>query len=202
MKKLPILPTLIVLLAAATMVWLGVWQLQRRSEKQALIAHAVANSGRAPIPLPASITDDALFAQVTVTCTKTGDWSMSSGRATDDSTGFRHIVACRTADGRDIRIDKGVSPDLSIKPSWPGGSVTGSLTHAPGGGTLIDRMFGAQTPPVRMIVATIPAPGLKPSRQPDPASLPDNHLAYAIQWFAFAAGAILIYMLALRRRSR
>ncbi len=202
MRKLPLLPTLIVLLAAATMVWLGLWQLQRRGEKQALIAHAVANRGRAPISLPARITDDMLFAQVTVTCARTGDWTMSSGRATDDSTGFRHIVACRTADGRDIRIDKGVSPDLSIRPAWSGGSVTGSLTHAPGGGTLIDRMSGAQTPPRPMIVATTPAPGLKPSRQPDPASLPDNHFAYAVQWFAFACAAIVIYLLALRRRSR
>ncbi|WP_430635488.1 SURF1 family cytochrome oxidase biogenesis protein [Sphingomonas hankookensis] len=53
-----------------------------------------------------------------------------------------------------------------------------------------------------MIVSDRAAPGLTPSRRPDPASLPDNHLAYAIQWFAFALAAVIIYLLALRRRSR
>ena len=36
---------------------------------------------------------------------------------------------------------------------------------------------------------------------PDPRDLPNNHLAYAGQWFFFALTALVIYILALRRRS-
>ena len=37
---------------------------------------------------------------------------------------------------------------------------------------------------------------------PDPGDLPNNHLAYAGQWFLFALAAAVIYVLALRRRRR
>jgi surfeit locus 1 family protein len=51
-----------------------------------------------------------------------------------------------------------------------------------------------------MLVADVPAPGLAASTPPDPAAIPNNHLAYAVQWFVFAGVALLIYGLALRRR--
>jgi cytochrome oxidase assembly protein ShyY1 len=30
--------------------------------------------------------------------------------------------------------------------------------------------------------------------------MPNNHLAYAVQWFLFAAIALIIYIIAVRRR--
>jgi surfeit locus 1 family protein len=53
-----------------------------------------------------------------------------------------------------------------------------------------------------MIVNESAAPGLKPSPLPDPSSVPNNHLSYAVQWFIFAAIALIIYGLALRKRWR
>lgn len=44
--------------------------------------------------------------------------------------------------------------------------------------------------------------GLEPLARPDPANLPNNHLAYAGQWFFFALTALVIYVLALRARLR
>ena len=44
--------------------------------------------------------------------------------------------------------------------------------------------------------------GLEASNPPSPASIPNNHLFYAIQWFLFAGIAALIYGLALRKRWR
>ncbi len=202
MKRLPILSTLIVLLAVAAMIALGLWQLQRRAEKAALIAHASANLDRPVQPLPARITDDLLFARVTATCARVGDWTMGAGRAVDDSSGYRHIATCTGPTGQVFRVDLGVAADPKLRPLWSGGAVAGTLSHAPGGPTLLDRMTGRAAPPAPMIVSDTPALGLKASRRPDPASLPDNHLAYAIQWFAFALAAVIIYLLALRRRSR
>ncbi len=202
MRRPPILPTIVVLLAVAAMIALGLWQLQRRTEKAALIAHAAANLHRAPVPLPLHVTDDLLFARVTATCATPGAWTLAAGRSVDDAPGYRHILTCRDPRGRAFRIDMGVAADPAVRPVWRGGAITGTLTQAPGGPTLLDQMTGRATSPEPMIVADVPAPGLSASRRPDPANLPDNHMAYAIQWFAFAFAAVVIYLLALRRRSR
>jgi cytochrome oxidase assembly protein ShyY1 len=50
------------------------------------------------------------------------------------------------------------------------------------------------------LVAASPPPGLEPSAPPSLASIPNNHRSYALQWFSFAAIALIIYALALRKR--
>ena len=37
-RKLPLIPTILVALAVAAMIGLGIWQLERRKEKEALLA--------------------------------------------------------------------------------------------------------------------------------------------------------------------
>lgn len=203
MKRISILPTLFVLIAAAVMVALGVWQLQRLTEKEALIARAAANLGKPVIPLPLMPGNDTLFRRVAAFCIDTGAWRAEAGRASDGTSGYRHIVECRTgAEGPGVLVEMGVAADPRIKPQFRSGPVTGTLIRAPGSATLIDRLGGTDVKPRPMIVAETPAPGLKPSRRPDPASMPNNHLAYALQWFFFAAASLVIYILASRRRSR
>lgn len=202
MKRVPILPTLLVLVAVLTMIGLGIWQLQRRAEKDLLVSQASANLGKALIPLPPAPTDATLFRRVTTVCQRTGAWRVEAGRASDGTSGYRHIVECypdRTPTA--VLVEMGVATDPRIAPRFPGGRVVGTLVKAPGGNSLLDRMRGAGSDQF-MIVAERPASGLKPSRRPDPATLPNNHLAYALQWFFFAMGGIVIYVLALRRRSR
>jgi len=43
---------------------------------------------------------------------------------------------------------------------------------------------------------------LQPSAPPSTASIPNNHRFYAIQWFSFALIALIIYGLAVRKRSK
>ena len=38
MNRLPVIPTLLVALAVATMIGLGIWQLQRKEQKDALLS--------------------------------------------------------------------------------------------------------------------------------------------------------------------
>ena len=45
-------------------------------------------------------------------------------------------------------------------------------------------------------------PGLQPSAPPSLSSIPNNHRFYAIQWFSFAAIALIIYGLAVRKRRK
>ncbi|WP_430635487.1 SURF1 family cytochrome oxidase biogenesis protein [Sphingomonas hankookensis] len=149
MKRLPVLPTLIVLIAVAAMVALGLWQLQRRAEKAVLIARATANLDRPAQPLPRRITDDLLFARVTAECARVADWTMGAGRTTEGAPGYRHIAACVSPTGQRFRVDMGVASDPGLRPVWAGGAVAGTLSHAPGGPTLLDRLRGHAPRPRR-----------------------------------------------------
>ena len=53
-----------------------------------------------------------------------------------------------------------------------------------------------------MLIAERASEGLEPVAPPSVEDVPNNHLAYAVQWFFFAAVAAFIYVLALRRRKR
>jgi len=55
--------------------------------------------------------------------------------------------------------------------------------------------------PITLTAATA-VPPLAPSQPPSLENIPNNHLFYAIQWFFFAAAALVIYVLALRGRNR
>ena len=52
------------------------------------------------------------------------------------------------------------------------------------------------------LIADPPLAGLQASARPDPAATANNHLSYAVQWFLFAASALVIYALAVRKRLR
>jgi surfeit locus 1 family protein len=80
--------------------------------------------------------------------------------------------------------------------------VRGRLIWAPTGQPLIARLFSAPVSPTPMIVSETAAPGLQPTADPDPSSIPNNHLSYAVQWFLFAGIALVIYAIALWQRSR
>ncbi|MFZ3482634.1 SURF1 family protein [Sphingomonas sp. 3-13AW] len=201
MRRVPVVATAAVLLAVAIMIALGVWQLQRKGEKEAMIARFTANAGKPLAPLSRPPDAGMMFRRVSAECPAVIDWTTTAGRSPDGKTGWRHVARCRAADGV-FRADMGVGSDPAARPGWRGGTVTGLLTEAPSGRPAIVAAFGEKTVPERMIVAETPAPGLAPSRQPDPADVPNNHLAYAVQWFAFAAIALVIYALALRRRAR
>jgi cytochrome oxidase assembly protein ShyY1 len=54
---------------------------------------------------------------------------------------------------------------------------------------------------MRLVAATAP-PGLEPSAPPSIAEIPNNHRSYAVQWFLFALIAVVIYVLALRKKQR
>jgi cytochrome oxidase assembly protein ShyY1 len=87
-----------------------------------------------------------------------------------------------------MAVDVGWSKDPNAKWQWPGGPVTGII--AP------DREHR-----LRLVAASAPE-GLEPSAPPSLATISNNHLMYAVQWFLFAGIALIIYVLALRQRNR
>ena len=204
-RRVPIVPTIVVALAALLMVRLGVWQLHRLGEKQALIARYAGNLGKPPLSFAAMfpVREDELYRRSSAFCLEVTGWKAEAGRGADDRPGWRHIAFCRTgAEGPGIAVDMGVSR-LSAPPTgWRGGPVRGRITWVPSNAPLVARLFATPAPPSPMIVSEVAAPGLRPSAQPDPSAIPNNHFSYAIQWFLFAATAVTIYAIALWQRAR
>ena len=206
MKRLPFIPTLIVALACAAMIALGLWQLDRRGEKEALIArYAINNAMSSEIAFPelGPVPDEMLFRRSRAICLTVAGWRTTGGRAANGRTGFRHIAECRTgAEGPGMLVDMGISVAPKADPELGGGVVGGIITLEPDQTSLFSRMFGKTSPPRALLIADTPAPGLIASQPPSPEDVPNNHLAYAVQWFLFAGIAALIYGIALARRRK
>jgi cytochrome oxidase assembly protein ShyY1 len=202
MMRFPLLPTLLVAAAVATMIALGIWQLGRAEEKDALAARYAENRGLPPIALPlmGPADESLLYRRATAFCLQPTEWRRSGGKSASGKTGTRFIAACRTgAEGPGFAADMGVSTNPRFEPKWPGGEVTGVVIAAPTDAGIFQRLTGKAPPPRPMIVSASPAPGLEASAPPLPAA-ENSSRWYAGQWFFFAAVAAIIYLLALRRR--
>ena len=202
--RFPIVPTLLVAAAVATMVALGIWQLRRADEKDALRARYERNQALPEIALPvmAAADEELLYRRATAFCLEVTGWRRTGGKAASGRSGTRFIAGCRTgAEGPGFAADMGVSADPKASPAWRGGEVSGRIVAEPSGAGLADRLLGRVPPHRPMIVAERPAPGLAASALPSPDAA-NNSRFYAVQWFFFAAAAAIIYLLALRRRQR
>lgn len=200
--RFPLLPTLLVAAAVATMIALGFWQLRRADEKEALRAQYARNAALPPIALPMGALPDKtlLYRRATAFCLEPTSWRLTGGKSASGRAGTRYIAECRTGvEGPGFAADMGVSSNPRATPLWRGGEVTGTIVAEPRSSSFMQRLRGASSPPRPMIVSERPAPGLEASAPPS-ADVANNSLAYAFQWFFFAAAAAVIYLLALRRR--
>ena len=201
----PLIPTILVIAAVAVMIALGVWQLQRKTEKEALIALYQRNSAMSSLvtyPKLPPVADALLFRKSSVVCLEPVRWDPRSGTDRKGTAGIRMIADCRTgAEGPGVLVDVGITDDFT-PPKWIGGTVAGTIVPGPEQPSLIQRMMGKATPARAMLIADKPLPGLRASAVPSAADTPNNHLAYAGQWFLFALAALVIYALAVRRRLR
>jgi surfeit locus 1 family protein len=190
MSRWPLIPTLLVGLAVATMIGLGIWQLQRKGEKEALLARYEAAAGLAPVAWPAVPDKKALplFRESSLMCIKVVGWQSVSGTSATGKAGFAHIASCQTGggEGPGAKVAVGWS-ERPVSPDWTGGAVSGII--APDNAQLIK------------LVATDRVEGVQLLAKPSPAQIPNNHLLYAIQWFIFAIAAAIIYVLAVRKRA-
>lgn len=203
LPRLPLVPTIVVGLAVAAMIALGIWQLDRKTQKEALLAQLAANFGKPVMAFPRlPVGDENLFRRATANCLEVTGWREQGGRSATGTTGARHIAECRTgAEGPLLLVDMGVSRDPHFKPGWKGGPVTGTITHAPDPRPIIVTAFDSK-PKTLMLISEAPAPGLEATTRPELSSVPNNHLAYAVQWFLFALVAVAIYLIALHYRQK
>lgn len=183
MRRIPVFATLVVLLAVGIMVSLGVWQLRRLHQKEALLDHyAAARTNPAPVDwTSAGVGEDLLYRHARLTCVSVSARSSIAGRSAKDEAGAAQTAQCALLGGGKALVVMGWSRQPNAG-SWTGGPVTGVIAPGP------------------RLVASPPVGGLEANAIPDPSELPNNHLSYAVQWFLFAGIALVIYVLALRTR--
>jgi surfeit locus 1 family protein len=180
-RPIPIIPTIIVFAAIATMIGLGIWQLGRKDEKEQLLARYEAAADQAEgTTFPLDRDGSAVwFRRSMLVCDAPSKVEPIAGTSARGQKGWVQRATCASG----ALVDIGFSRDLA-KPDWTGGEVLGVIAPGP------------------RLVADPPVEGLEPMARPDPGDLPNNHLAYAGQWFFFALTALVIYVLALKRRRR
>ncbi|MEO7634508.1 MAG: SURF1 family protein [Sphingomicrobium sp.] len=189
-RRVPLIPTLIVLAAAATMIGLGIWQIQRARWKDGIIARYAAAEKMPPIGwpnLPPSDDRLPLYRHATGNCLRVVAMRTVVGENVAGEPGYAHVADCSTgAEGPGMSVVLGWSKNPRATTTWRGGLVSG--------------IIGPDARSRMRLVAATPAPGLAASAPPSLSAIPNNHKGYALQWFAFALMALVIYAIALRQR--
>ena len=193
-RRLPVLPTIVVLGAVAVLIALGGWQLRRATWKQGLLARYAAAEKAPPIAFPTMpLSDDQLplFRHATGVCLRVVGRRAIGGENQAGEPGYVQIVDCATgAEGPGMSVEVGWSKDPNAKVNWAGGPVSGIIVP--------DRHSR-----MRLVAAGAP-PGLEPSKTPDVSTAspvtPAGHRGYAATWFALAVIALVIYALAVRKK--
>lgn len=199
---------------------LGIWQLQRAAEKEALFAAAERVQRAAPQPvalLNASALPQHAYAE--------GRYDhppfLLDNRVRNGRAGYEVLAPLRLADGRGVLIVLGWLPqgeDRAHPPqvTLPSGNVQAeglALTPSPPPFTLtMEETFAAGWP--KVVQTAVPAqlasvlgyPLLPLVIYPDGSEAlvhqvaalrafePSRHRAYAVQWFAMAAVLLLVYL--------
>lgn len=188
-KGLPLFPTLILLVMLPVLLALGKWQLDRRVWKHALLERL----GEAAT-LPATdlaghaIPEDFLFRHVgiNVECPPQ-KVDGHAARNLQERPGFGYTIRCRAMGDQTVTlvIGWGERVDGYLKAE---SAIPTSIYHAAGTVTSVEADSAT-------LLLSNPIPPLEAVQPPDLHSVSDNHLLYAIQWFAFALILVIIYAL-------
>jgi len=199
MRRLPLIPTIVVAAAVLTMIALGLWQLRRAEWKEALLAQYAAAATMPAVDLDPLLDGTGplpplAFRRALVTChAENVGPEVRAGRSAADAPGQAYLIPCRPGAaglaGR-LRINAGWAnrPDAARRLSLDG-IVAGRLGAVEADGPIV-------------LTAATAVPPLAPSAPASIESIPNNHRFYAWQWFFFAVAAAVIYVLALRGRRR
>mgnify|MGYP003387040529 CR=1 FL=1 len=204
MKRVPIWPTLATFVVMTALVSLGLWQLQRREWKHALIARLEA-AQTLPLLGPAdyfrSLAGEASvqYRRAELPCSpgRVLPYDLKGGSSAEGDSGFLVLVSCRP----NTR-----PPDIVAVAGWTRRADAARVplqVDTVFRGIVIERPYGdAPTRPQFMLIPDAAVPPLVASKLPSPQDLPDNHLSYAGQWFGLAGARAAIYGVWLRRRLR
>jgi surfeit locus 1 family protein len=200
MRRLPLIPTLVVAAAVGVMIALGIWQLQRAEWKERLLADYAAASALPALDLDPLLDDPEeelpplAFRRVLATCNaRDAEPDQRGGRSDRGESGYSYFVRCRSGEG-------GLAGRLLVNAGWtPLPERDRRITV---NGLVAGRLGAVEEGEPLVITSASATPPLRPSAPASIDNIPNNHRLYAWQWFFFAAAALVIYLLALRRRGK
>lgn len=204
MRRVPFWPTLLTFLMLTSLVSLGIWQLQRREWKHALIKQLEAAQTLPPLQpvdyFKAMVGEESVqYRRAELLCSpgKVLPYDLKGGSSIAGDSGYLILVSCRP--------DKR-PPDIVAVAGWtirPDAARVPLVVDTVFKGLIIEKPYGnAPGRPQFMLIPDSAVPPLQVSRMPTPEDLPDNHLSYAGQWFGLALALLAIYGIWLRRRLR
>jgi len=201
-----LMPLLIGLVGAGILISLGVWQVQRLAWKNAILSDIEARIAQAPAQLPDSPDPERDTYLPVVLTGQFGSEELhvlvSQKRI---GAGFRVIAPFETDTGRRVMVDRGFIRDEAKASERAKGqaSVTGNLhwpqeidSYTPAPDLKAEVWFARDVPamadalgtePVLLVAAEVSPETAGVTPLPvDTAGIPNNHLQYAITWFALA----------------
>jgi len=206
MTRRLIWPALFGLVGCAILIGLGTWQLQRMAWKQGILGAMEARLADAPVPVPNPADPEShryLAVEETGTFLSEGLFVMASQRAA--GAGYRVISVFETASGRRLLVDRGFIPAKARDQPRPESlaTITGNLnwpdesdSFTPAPDRTARLWFARDVPSMAaeldteaVLITLRTTTEAQPAAQPvplDTATIPDNHLNYAITWFSLA----------------
>jgi surfeit locus 1 family protein len=187
----------VAIVVAAGCVRLGIWQLDRLSQRRARNAALAARLALPPLPVRRDITADSARQRRVV---GHGIYDFSAertwpGRSFQGTPGVALVTPLRLADGSAVLVDRGWVPspdafhvDHTLYREPDTATVTGIALIPPRGRG--DVAVAGFLPFVIQLESPDPGAGL-PRRWPAPGLDNGPHLTYAIQWFSFALIALV-----------
>ncbi len=226
MKNWPLGPIVIGLGGFCVLIALGFWQVQRLQWKNAIIAEAEQRLAVPAEPLPVSLNpkrDDYKRVEVSGRFDHDSEQYVLTSMP-PNGPGFEIITAFETDSGRRILVDRGFVPQALRDPAkradtfdrgvveiegvlrWP--SDTSRFTPDPD--PSIREWYSREVPPLAKALNTEPVMIVQgPSAGPGwprggkaQVNIRNQHLPYAIQWFAIAGVWALMSILWFRKVAR
>jgi surfeit locus 1 family protein len=213
--------SLAAVIMVAILIGLGVWQLQRLSWKEALIATVNGHMAAAPITLAQALamsTDEVQYRKVRLGGRfDNGKESYLFTTGAGGGPAYHVLTPFLTDDGKTMMVDRGEIPgdllslrrrvsvegETRVTGVWRVPDAPGWFTPAPDPSRHIwygrDLAGIAKADGVTLAAPAIieadaaPNPGGWPQGGKTVVDFPNNHLQYAITWFGLAAGLIGVY---------
>lgn len=221
-------PTVMTVPALIILVALGVWQLERLGEKEALLADIAAGMAAAPAPLPATVGDPKVWSYRPVIVTGTFENAHEIylyAPNLDGKPGYHVLTPLVRNDAVPVLIDRGwvpldrKDPESRAKGQILGAAAIAGIVRVPAGPGpftpepeadkrlwfavdlgAMGAALGMPLAPVIVEADDAANPGGYPVGGQTRIDIPNNHLDYALTWFGLAAALAVIYVVYLRRR--
>jgi cytochrome oxidase assembly protein ShyY1 len=217
---------IVAVVVAASCVALGFWQLRRLHDRRELNARILARGSAPPVAIEGAELPAGARAFARAAATGTYDTEhevLVYGRNLDGEPGSDVVTPLRLPDGGAVLVLRGWVPfaiqDAPVAEAPPpSGEVTVDGTLLPDEGDGSDRpddagivrtldvggiastvSYDVAPLPLRLTDQTPPQPGVLPRPEPPPQLSEGPHLSYAIQWFSFAAIALVGAVILIRR---